>query len=112
LIWQIGTSDEASHVTAEFNDESGAPNEEWAATGARTLGLRGRLLKLFEVRSKQLLQIGKCWRLPGDGENFPARRCILADYCTRGRSQFVDCVVLRLGYVERCVDVGLIRSHG
>jgi len=30
----------------------------------------------------------------------------------RDRPQFVDCVVLRLGQVQPCDEVGPIRSHG
>jgi hypothetical protein len=55
LVWQIGTSNQGSHVTAEFNDESGLLNDQWAESDARMLALRSRLLKLFEVRSKQRL---------------------------------------------------------
>ena len=85
LLWQEGTPDEIAHVASHFHNQSRMAHYDMSRPS-----ILYALLKFLEIRSEQVLQIGRPRAMPRYGKNLARIRSeLLYDYALR-RAEFVD----------------------
>src|SRR6266851_7860547 len=99
-------------MAGDLNHQTRVLDQDWAVTAAlRALGSNG--LNIFVViRAKKLAQIGMERALPGYGEDFSNRRCVLL-YSDTGRGlNFVQGVGIAAAGAQRALHFAGVLLDG
>src|SRR3954471_6644517 len=108
---EISASRQGSHVPPELNRESRKMNHPGTTSPVSILSLR-RLLKLFKVRTQQLLQVRKRGTMPRNRKDSTPGSRVLPNHRTRRGMQLMYGVFLGCCNTHFGVKVSSVRLNG